>query len=123
MRFGKRAMMSSSKEPAGATPGGIAKFRGGLRHGRAHLLAINFTWPFATLEIGPRALTLRAPGVHYVFSREGVAIEDFRGLFSPGLRFLHTDPAVPPHVVFWTFQPRAVKASLAAHGYTVAARA
>lgn len=62
-----------------------------------------------------------APGVRYVFSREGVAIEDFRGLFSPGLRFLHADPAVPPYVVFCTFQPRAVKASLIAHGYRVAA--
>ncbi|PTX99252.1 hypothetical protein DB345_02430 [Spartobacteria bacterium LR76] len=100
---------------------GITTFRGGLRHGSSHLLAVNFTWPFATLEIGPRELTLRGPGVHYVFSREGVAIEDFRGIFSPGLRFLPTDPAVPPQVVFWTFQPRAVKAALAAHGYAVAA--
>lgn len=116
-------MSSPSKEPAGAAPGCIAKFRGGLRHGRAHLLAINFTWPFATLEIGPCELTLRAPGVLYVFSREGVAVEDFRSLFSPGLRFLHANPALPPHVVFWTFQPRAVKASLAAHGYEVAAPA
>jgi len=43
-----------------------------------------------------------------------------RGLFSPGLRLRHADPALPPYVVFWTFQPRAVKASLAAHGYTFA---
>lgn len=108
-------------QPRLPEPAAITTFRGGLRHGSSHLLAINYSWPFATLESGPRELTLRAPGVHYVFSREGVAVEDFRGLFSPGLRFLHTDPAVPPHVVFWTFQPRAVKASLAANGYEVAA--
>jgi len=47
-------------------------------------------------------------------------VEASRGIFSRGLRFLHADPAVPPYVVFWTLQPRAVKASLAAHGYTVA---
>jgi hypothetical protein len=46
-----------------------------------------------------------------------------RGIFSPGLRLHHAGPVRPPYVVFWTFQPRAVKASLTAHGYTVAAPA
>lgn len=82
-----------------------SKFRGGLRFRRSRLATINFTWPFATLEIGPGALVLRGPGIHYVFSRESVAVEAVRGLFSPGLRLRHTDPALPPYVVFWTFQP------------------
>ncbi len=115
--------LAVNQHPLPAEDTAPERFRGGLRHGRSHLVAINFTWPFATLEIGPRELILCAPGAHYVFSRKGVAIEDFRRLFSPGLRFLHANPAVPPHVVFWTFQPRAVKASLTAHGYTVAAPA
>jgi len=76
-----------------------------------------------TLEIGPGALILRGLGIHYVFSREGVAVEAVCGFFSPGLRLRHADPALPPHVVFWTLHPRAVKASLAAHGYTVSAPA
>jgi len=94
------------------------KFRGGIRKGTSYLLAANYTWPFAVMEITNESICLSAFATKYVFDAGVIlAIKKYDGMFSKGIQIEHNVDSIPKFVVFWTFQREAIIKCLIEHGY------
>jgi hypothetical protein len=97
---------------------------GGARVGRSFWWSVNWTWPFATIEVDPQQLSLRTPGREYRFDRS--SIRDI-GVIGPawappgfhGISIEHVLQDAPPYVVFWSFERDALIAALRSEGYPV----
>jgi hypothetical protein len=66
---------------------------------------LNTTWPFATLKVDSKFLTLKVwPFGTYKFTRdEIVSIERHSGFYSPGIKVNHNILEYPSKIVFWHF--------------------
>ena len=98
---------------------------GGARVGRSFWWSINWTLPFATLEVDEQALTLRIPRAVYQVPRADVRrIRLIGPSWAPpgfhGVVVEHNIDQMPPYIVFWTLNRPALLQALAASGYQVA---
>jgi len=91
------------------------KFRGGAR-----IDYFNATWPFATLDVGVDCIILKVLTSIYVFQKEEVQNLKRHGLFSRGIKIVHSNPTAPAHIVFWPFPSREVLEVAQKAGYPVA---
>jgi hypothetical protein len=77
--------------------------RGGAQIGR-----INASWPFATLSVSRRSLTISRPlGRSYTFAPEQVvALEPYGWIpiLQRGVRIVHANPRYPARIIFVGFQ-------------------
>ena len=99
---------------------------GGSRVGRSYLWSVNWTRPFATLEVAADGLSLRNPTRCYRFERESIrALRLVGPRWVPrgfhGLAIVHVRPEIPPYVVFWSFDRDALVSALQSEGYPVSA--
>ena len=91
----------------------IASFRGGARLG-----PFNVTWPFARLILSDSGSTLRVLCKSYEIGRDEIhALELHRGLFSKGVRIIHSNRNLPQNAIFWSHVPESVLAIATSHGY------
>ena len=97
------------------------KSRGGARLSWGGLRAINFSWPFASIEVDRDLLVLRifAGGVYALEPREITSLQPYKGLFSRGIKIEHKREHWPSTIIFWTFRLPEVRSALLAHGYAV----
>ena len=74
-------------------------FLGGARIGM-----FNASWPFARLTLSEEMLLLKVLWVTYALKKEEVSrLEPFNGLFSSGVKIVHSTARLNPHAVFWSF--------------------
>lgn len=97
---------------------------GGARLGRSFWWSINWTWPFATLEVDPEVLTLRVPGAVHKLPRANIRTVALWGpdWAPPGFSGIvvgHDLSHLPPYVLFWSFGRRALLGALEAAGYPI----
>ena len=93
---------------------------GGCCIGRNAWLAINATWPFAGLFVYTDHLVLSTFLRRLHFHREDISqIEHYSGIFSNGLRIVHTVASYPRHVVFWTRNVAEIEDILRANAFPV----
>ena len=96
--------------------------KGGARVGRGFWTSVNWTWPFATLEVDAEAVTLRLPFATHRLARANVLGVDLIGPgWAPpgayGVVFRHNDTRVPPYVLFWSLDRPALIETLRESGY------
>ena len=76
--------------------------------GGAQLGWINASWPFGTLSVSPRSLTISSPfSRSYVFEPEQVVALQPCGwipILQRGVRIVHSNPRYPSRIVFVGFQ-------------------
>jgi len=97
---------------------------GGARLGRNFWWSINWTWPFATIEIDSDALTIRVPGATHRLPRANVRSVALWGpdWAPPGFSGIvvgHDLAELPPYVLFWSFRRPALVEALQAAGYSI----
>jgi hypothetical protein len=87
---------------------------------------INASFPFATLEVESDTLRLACFGRDYAFAKSKITrLRRHRGLFSVGLRIVHSEETAPETVIFWAamvFWPapfERLQAALAERGFAV----
>jgi hypothetical protein len=92
---------------------------GGARIGRSFWLSMNVTWPFASLTVTSEWIEVTVLWIRrYHFSRSAIRrIERFHGVFSRGIRIVHSEELYPDFVVFWTFDFARLQLNLEAMGY------
>ena len=77
--------------------------RGGAQIGR-----VNATWPFGTLRVSTRSLTISGPlSRSYTFAPEQVVALEPCGwipILQRGVRIVHSNPRYPSRIVFIGFQ-------------------
>jgi hypothetical protein len=93
---------------------------GGVRIGKSFWFSFNLTYPFAELEICNEGITLRIKAFfyrrEYKFKRDEIKeIIESKGLFSRGIRIIHTNKSYPIFVLFWATNMKELKDNLAAH--------
>ena len=94
---------------------------GGVRFGRNRWLAINISWPFATIECCREVIVVSYFGTTKQLSRtEIVHIEPINGMFSKGVRFVHRSEKLPRWICFWSRDRTALVKELKEQGYLVA---
>lgn len=96
--------------------------RGGLRWGKTYWRSSNVTVPFARMRASAQELTIRVSAmiVHVelrVQRAEVIRVEHQRGLFTPGVRIIHSNENIPPFVLFWTYLRADVMKNLTLLGY------
>lgn len=88
--------------------------------GGARLGPFNATWPLARLAADPKTLKLSVLGKALVFPRESVLeLIAMKGFITHGLEIRHTQSSYPNRIIFWTFNPTALKAGLERLGWRV----
>jgi uncharacterized FAD-dependent dehydrogenase len=93
---------------------------GGMRVGNNSLLALNATWPFASLQVDDSILTLGCLGQEWVFPKSSIQrLSKYSGLFSVGLRVEHSNESYDKFIVFWTVQFTILRQELEKRGYSV----
>jgi hypothetical protein len=93
---------------------------GGCCIGRNAWLAINATWPLAGLFVYADQLVLSTFLRRLRFHREDILqIERYCGIFSSGVRIVHTVASYPRHVVFWTRDVAELEEVLRANAFPV----
>lgn len=98
--------------------------RGGVRIGKSFWRGLSATWPFATLDVDRRGITLAVLGTEHHLPRAQVRGVKLVGpawmpLGLHGVRFVHGAPKVPPYVLFWSLNRRALVRALHDEGYVV----
>jgi hypothetical protein len=97
---------------------GMTTFRGGARLG-----SFNVTWPFARLILSSSGSTLRVLCKSYEIGRDEIhALELHHGLFSKGVRIIHSNRQLPQNAIFWSCAPESVLAAAASHGFRTSHR-
>ena len=92
---------------------------GGARIGEGAILAFNATWPFATITIDEREITLRCLWMKWIFPKETIRnLTVYDGAFSTGLRLDHANKNYTGFIVFWSFKIGKLLQELNARGYT-----
>lgn len=89
----------------------VYKFRGALLVSHPLLGLLNTSWPFASLALEKSRLRFswRFLFLHAEYKidfSEIVKIEIKRGIFSKGLRFMHSSARAPRLIIFWTWNSR-----------------
>lgn len=93
---------------------------GGGRIGYSRWIALNATWPFASLTVTPQTLILKVPMRQYIFERDIIRqLKHYQSILSTGLQIIHTRKDYPPFIVFWTFSFEVLKSELQRQGYSV----
>ena len=93
---------------------------GGGRIGHSPWLALNATWPFASLTVTPQTLILKVSMKQYTFERNTISqLKHYQSILSTGLQIIHTRKDYPPFIVFWTFNFEVLKTELQRLGYSV----
>lgn len=98
--------------------------RGGGWVGRSRWWRISGTWPFATIDVEPEAITLSLLGRPHTVSRSNVQSIRLVGLdWAPpgfsGVRIIHDDPSAPPYLLFWSFNRGRLRRALSDAGYAI----
>ncbi len=90
-------------------------FTGGVRAG-----SLNASYPFARLECEPDGVLISSfLGSHHLAKGDVLAVSEFRGFLSRGVRFQHTSPNAPSLLVFWFTSPGKVLRTLESMGFQV----
>lgn len=89
----------------------LYKFRGALLVSHPLLGLLNVSWPFSFLALEKSSLRfawkfLFLHAEYKIDFDEIVKIEFKRGIFSKGLRFIHSSPRAPSLIIFWTWNGR-----------------
>jgi hypothetical protein len=93
---------------------------GGCCIGRNAWLAINASWPFAGLSVYTEELVLSTFLRRLRFRREDIfQVERYNGIFSTGVRIVHTVASYPRHVVFWARDIAELEEALRANAFPV----
>jgi hypothetical protein len=93
---------------------------GGARIGEGAFLALNATWPFATITIDERKIALRCLWMKWIFPKETIRyLTAHDGAFSTGLRIDHSNKNYTGFIVFWSFKIERLLHELNSRGYTV----
>jgi hypothetical protein len=80
--------------------------KGGIRYGKNYLLSLNYSYPFARLQLSEDTLEIKYPFFNKIIIDKGsinriLLMHGF--LFSPGIRIIHTSTDIDPYLIFWTF--------------------
>jgi len=76
---------------------------GGGRFGKSSWWCINYSWPFVQLKVDEDAIAISHLFKTFRISfKDLIEIQTYNGLFSEGIRFVHSNPLIPPFIVFWT---------------------
>lgn len=97
-------------------------FCGGARVGESQLDAINYTCPFAKLEVGDQQCLLKIKCLmiskNILLKKEDIEkVEIVSVLFWRGIKLTHNSLRAPKYIVFWTFSPQKVYDFLLSQGY------
>jgi hypothetical protein len=93
---------------------------GGGRVGYSPWLALNATWPFASLTVTSQTITLKVPMKRYTFEKDTIhQLKRYQSILSTGLQIIHTRKDYPPFIAFWTFNFEVLKTELQKLGYSV----
>ena len=80
----------------------------------------NVSWPFAHLAASRQRLTIQVFSTKYTIEKDQIRqLSRHRGLWSVGLRIVHTNPTIPPGLIFWTFNFKRLQLNLESLGYRV----
>jgi len=97
-------------------------FRGGARVGASRFDAVNYTCPFARLEVSDRQCRIKIKCL--MFSKDVLLKKDeigkvelYTGFLSSGIKFTHGSMQAPPYIVFWSFSSRKIYDLLLSLGY------
>jgi len=82
--------------------------RGGVRITGADA-QLNWTWPFAELQVWADRCEIKLPFRRIVLQRREVrSVTEFAGWFSRGVKICFAEREVPCEVVFWTRNPKKI---------------
>jgi len=99
------------------------EFNVGIIHGENHRFAARTSWPSSKLTVEPARLTLTTGFKSFSFDKVRITrLSEYPGfcwLFARGIRIEHSDEQRPLFFVFWTFDLRGIKRSLAENGYVL----
>ena len=101
--------------------------KGGARVGQGFWWSVNWTWPFATLEVDVQGLTVHIPTADLLIPRANVRRVTLIGpeWAPPGFHGIvveHDLERVPPYVLFWSFDRPNLIEALRVCGYEVSAQ-
>ena len=94
--------------------------RGGMRKGKNYLLSMNFSWPFAKIEVYREMIVLK-----YFFGRlqlekhEIDSIEEFKIGIARGIKINHNRENLSPFIVFFSFSIDNLFVKLEETGYKI----
>lgn len=85
----------------------LFEYRGGIRLSNSILGELNITYPFVTLCVKERNLTLKW---NFIFFRkeyslrydEIIGVKVRKGIISTGIEFVHNNNQLPNLIIFWT---------------------
>jgi hypothetical protein len=99
---------------------GPFSIRGGIRIGRSYWVALNLSAPLARLALEPERVILALPFREIRLDRQSIqSVRPENGIFSKGVRIIHSDPLVSPFVLFWTRRAGELIAAFRQCGYSV----
>ena len=99
------------------------EFTVGIIYGENHRFAARTSWPSSKLRVEPWRLTLTTGFKSFFFDKKHIVrLSEYPGfcwLFARGIRVEHDEENRPQFFVFWTFDLKGIKRSLAENGFVL----
>jgi hypothetical protein len=81
-----------------------SSFIGGIRIGQSYWDSMNYTWPFAKLDVEQDGIQITLLFCKKIFiSKDDIlAVEKYSAFISSGVKITHKNTAIAPCLIFWT---------------------